>query len=1025
VLRSRLSLHTALFLLLLFCHMMMVLLQHALQVLLKVFQKCGQLAATGQFFKTDCAATAACMMLAGSICGIGAAPAAGSLSVAHTSTRLKAAVTEQLQKSKLLELLPTLITHAALQLQAVAGVWPASIQAADKARFDPMLDGCTLCGRHPGEFAEARADTACQIFGCVEELLPFTTGGSTPIADRLPAAQHLVLASWQYLSTVMPKSRSSGDASTGQDSTAVTASQQQLAQTSLKLAIASTSAVNIALEQDPSISSRPGKAPAGVLNTPEMMTAHAAVLSRHHMECMGLWMVILQLKIRIKTHQAQQDSTANTNLGPGAQQMPPKLAAGQVPASLDRLLQQLGVSSSAAVFAATQDLSGLLQTCHQLEEDLIMHTRSVLKLRNHTKAFLLNRPPPTLPRPLLQELQQQLQMYLLLPSVLLQWVVDKPSSSDKYVFYCTQASRAAHRLIGHYQDALQDGPASLRQHITGQMLPQAEPRSNRRQARTAATQPKIYVRLSADMHAQQLQLLGQLVPKLLRIWATAVGIGPEGTPNAATSTDNRGSRALGADSSHLAGSSSTRAMNCDTSHLAKALTAVANLVKSMALPESFPGLQTAQQASQADGFASAAAAATAAGQLCALLESLCRMEMSVSQQVDKMQAEGPSRNRLGSSNISSSTATQANLLADVSSGITSVLTPDGRSGFALGPLVDPIVAHSKPGSKPCKQLCSLLATMLKGALRDRGCASHEEDSSLPDLEASGVAEMVADLGITDAAALETMFNFHGMSIEGETTAMSVTVKVVCAVIEATTSNGRPTSRQVNTPAGSSSTTGVGRSSSNATSPSDVAGVMSLLALLGRCCLLVSGQSIPESSCGGPVDVYMASTMATVISTKLDPTVSATIRWLTAGSNAAQLDALGYNTDGLMQCLQDAAAASNAARTARHATSRSAEPMTHMMAAVSQLQQHLRAVGQMLISFAHPGACNNPACTTFSGPSESSIVQGSTSRCSSCRAARYCSKSCQRAAWKQHRPVCKALTAAAAGTLGAGKADAAA
>jgi hypothetical protein len=31
----------------------------------------------------------------------------------------------------------------------------------------------------------------------------------------------------------------------------------------------------------------------------------------------------------------------------------------------------------------------------------------------------------------------------------------------------------------------------------------------------------------------------------------------------------------------------------------------------------------------------------------------------------------------------------------------------------VGPLVDPILAHSSPGSKPYKQLCGLLTTMLK------------------------------------------------------------------------------------------------------------------------------------------------------------------------------------------------------------------------------------------------------------------------------------------------------------------------
>jgi hypothetical protein len=70
----------------------------------------------------------------------------------------------------------------------------------------------------------------------------------------------------------------------------------------------------------------------------------------------------------------------------------------------------------------------------------------------------------------------------------------------------------------------------------------------------------------------------------------------------------------------------------------------------------------------------------------------------------------------------------------------------------------------------------------------------------------------------------------------------------------------------------------------------------------------------------------------------------------------------------------------------------------------QLQLHLQSVGVALTSFAQPIACNNPLCSNVAGPSEALLVQGKTSRCSGCRAARYCGKACQVSHWKQHKHV---------------------
>jgi hypothetical protein len=84
------------------------------------------------------------------------------------------------------------------------------------------------------------------------------------------------------------------------------------------------------------------------------------------------------------------------------------------------------------------------------------------------------------------------------------------------------------------------------------------------------------------------------------------------------------------------------------------------------------------------------------------------------------------------------------------------------------------------------------------------------------------------------------------------------------------------------------------------------------------------------------------------------------------------------------------------------------------AAAVQLQK----AGLALTGLATRHACNYPPCSKVSGPSERLLVSGSSTMCAGCRAARYCSRECQKQQWKEHRPVCKALAAAAAAPAGA-------
>ena len=126
-------------------------------------------------------------------------------------------------------------------------------------------------------------------------------------------------------------------------------------------------------------------------------------------------------------------------------------------------------------------------------------------------------------------------------------------------------------------------------------------------------------------------------------------------------------------------------------------------------------------------------------------------------------------------------------------------------------------------------------------------------------------------------------------------------------------------------------------------------------------------------------------------------------WLPARS--AQLSAAGYpDPDSWLQQLLAAEAAAAAARQAEGDA---------VAAQCAVLVQELRALGQASCLFAVPLFCNNPRCMSLHGETEVSLVSGRACVCSGCRVARYCGRECLRQHWKQHKPVCKALAAAAA------------
>jgi hypothetical protein len=133
--------------------------------------------------------------------------------------------------------------------------------------------------------------------------------------------------------------------------------------------------------------------------------------------------------------------------------------------------------------------------------------------------------------------------------------------------------------------------------------------------------------------------------------------------------------------------------------------------------------------------------------------------------------------------------------------------------------------------------------------------------------------------------------------------------------------------------------------------------------------------------------------------------------LARGVGMGSLAAAGYPIHSAVQHTHAAIAALYAFETAVDAAASAA--------AYTAFTQQLQALGGVLSTLPVPYACNNPGCTNMLGPTELASVSGRSCICAGCVVARYCGRVCQRACWKQHKPVCQALAAAAAAPAGAG------
>jgi hypothetical protein len=204
-----------------------------------------------------------------------------------------------------------------------------------------------------------------------------------------------------------------------------------------------------------------------------------------------------------------------------------------------------------------------------------------------------------------------------------------------------------------------------------------------------------------------------------------------------------------------------------------------------------------------------------------------------------------------------------------------------------------------------------------------------------------------------------------------------------------------------------------------------------LVLFGRCCLQWAEQ-LPQQAAGlvllasGPlqqvrqlqgalhVDEHSAVSAcmcipgmqqgaATLAGQRLESLVSALSEWvgqLESATCVEQLAAAGCSPQHLRQQLYALLAAQQGTQ----------QGLTDV--SLAALVQQLQVTGRMLCGIAVPHFCNNLGCENISGPTEVRLVSGRSCLCAGCLTARYCGRDCQRAAWKQHKPVCKALAAAA-------------
>jgi hypothetical protein len=198
-----------------------------------------------------------------------------------------------------------------------------------------------------------------------------------------------------------------------------------------------------------------------------------------------------------------------------------------------------------------------------------------------------------------------------------------------------------------------------------------------------------------------------------------------------------------------------------------------------------------------------------------------------------------------------------------------------------------------------------------------------------------------------------------------------------------------------------------------------------LVLFGRCCTIWAQ----------PPNFYHFLTLDEV---EIQGCLSTLSLWLQDSSASAQLAAAGLNPAGLLQAVHDTSTAlqhlqdhisggggegdgpsTDVQQQQDQSSAAAAAADSDNGVEGAQLAGRLHALGVSLSSLPLSWGCNNPLCTNMQGPAEAGIVQSKGHKCNGCHKAYYCGKACQAQHWKQHKPVCKAIAAAASAAKAGG------
>jgi len=408
--------------------------------------------------------------------------------------------------------------------------------------------------------------------------------------------------------------------------------------------------------------------------------------------------------------------------------------------------------------------------------------------------------------------------------------------------------------------------------------------------------------------------------------------------------------------------------------------------------------------------AAVVAATTAAGDVCAVLEAVVRTELTAAAQPVN---DGTS----SSSNTCGDNGKDAGMLSYSLRSLPDYILEEDAPGWRVGPLVDPVVWLIGVNLSPApsrrqqqrqehqKQLYGLLFSALKlvtgGPQHGPAAVLYRGVSSRCINPICQAASNIITAGLQRLQRRQQQQQQQADSQHWQ--------EGVC---------NRPPGKETAASAAAATTSSSTLAGSNPAAADSIttnfaADMLPCLTILGRCCLCCAEQMQQPQE-----DAHWEVLMLYTCECCLKAAVCSVRALLSSSTVVKQLDLLGYRdvTRHLTQQLETVEGFLMRLTEQQQRSGASVICYRDQGARETARQQH-QALGSTLTCFAVPLACNNPDCKNVSGTREAQLVGGRSCICGGCRTARYCSKACQSQHWKQHKPVCRALAAAAAAARG--------